>query len=605
MYKNFFGFNERPFKLVPDPAYLFLSKTHEKALAHLTYAVIQGEGFVEITGEVGTGKTTLCRAFLENLDETTQAAYIFNPKLNSIQLLKAINDEFGIRSDADTSKDLIDTLNVFLIEEKAKGKNVILIIDEAQNLSNEVLEQLRLLSNLETTRHKLLQIILVGQPELSETLDSRELRQLGQRIALSCQLIPLSFKELIEYIHHRISIASRYPGVTFTRSAYQLIYKYSRGIPRLINIVADRSLLIAYTLEKDKITGRMVKTAIRELAGRGDVKRYTPLMRKRAIVFSSLLCLTLLIGILYRPGILNVISRFNLPAINKQNTLNEEKDPEPVSIINQVLSKDAMEVKNPKPVQTENLEPIQTAGPELTAIKDPEPSVKPLETITPDSAVDLQPSLVDFMGTTNSTSSRRTALKAAIALWNKESEIKTYLDGIENDHDFFRIAAKQNGFMIRRIQGSISLIKRIDLPAILELYPLKESSPVYLTISKMNNDKITLRGGNQGNSVKVDPGDLNTHWSGIAYFLWKDFLSLTGTIPITSSKDSVITLKMLLKDIGFKEIEISQFYDERTKEAVRKIQQKYGINVDGVVGSTTKIVLYNEKNYKDLPHIAE
>ena len=219
MYKNFFSFRERPFKLVPNPAYLFLSKSHEEVLAHLTYAVIQGDGFVEITGEVGAGKTTLCRAFLENLDNNTKAAYVFNPNLNSIQLLKAINDEFGIASDADNTKDLIDRLNSFLIAKKAQGKNVILIIDEAQNLTTEVLEQLRLLSNLETSRGKLLQIILVGQPELGEKLDSHELRQLDQRITLKCQLVPLTYKEVQGYIQHRINIASRKAGIQFTGAA--------------------------------------------------------------------------------------------------------------------------------------------------------------------------------------------------------------------------------------------------------------------------------------------------------------------------------------------------------------------------------------------------
>ncbi|MBW2252053.1 MAG: AAA family ATPase [Deltaproteobacteria bacterium] len=283
MYKNFFGFKERPFKLVPDPAYLFLSKSHEVALAHLNYAVIQGEGFVEITGEIGTGKTTLCRAFLENLDDNTKAAYIFNPKLNSIQLLKAINDEFGISSHADNTKDLIDTLNVFLIEKKSKGANVILVIDEAQTLDNEVLEQIRLLSNLETTKHKLLQIVLVGQPELEERLDSRELRQLGQRITLSSQLIPLSYKEVIQYIQHRIGIASGKPSLKFAHAAYQAIYQYSSGIPRLINIVSDRALVTAYVLEQQKVTGNIVKSAIKELAGRSDIKRYSFQSRKRAM----------------------------------------------------------------------------------------------------------------------------------------------------------------------------------------------------------------------------------------------------------------------------------------------------------------------------------
>ena len=162
MYNDFFGFNERPFKLVPNPAYLFQSKSHEEVLAHLIYSVNQGDGFVEITGEVGTGKTTLCRVFLENIGKNVESAYIFNPKLDAIQLLKNINDEFGIDSKANNTKTLIDTLNAFLMEKMAGGVKAVLLIDEAQNLTREVLEQLRLLSNLETTNRKLLEIILVG-----------------------------------------------------------------------------------------------------------------------------------------------------------------------------------------------------------------------------------------------------------------------------------------------------------------------------------------------------------------------------------------------------------------------------------------------------------
>ena len=310
MYKNFFSFRERPFKLVPDPAYLFLSKSHEEVLAHLAYAVIQGDGFVEITGEVGTGKTTLCRAFLENLDNNTKAAYIFNPNLNSIQLLKAINDEFGISSDADNTKDLIDTLNSFLIAKKAQGKNIILVIDEAQNLTTEVLEQLRLLSNLETVRDKLLQIILVGQPELGEKLGSHELRQLGQRITLRCQLVPLSYKEVRGYIQHRINVASRKPGIRFNRTSYRAICKYSRGIPRLINIICDRALLTAFVLDQQIITGKTAISSIRELSGRSDIKRRS-WKGKKIILFFSLLCTVILMVIVLRPKFLDVNAIFS------------------------------------------------------------------------------------------------------------------------------------------------------------------------------------------------------------------------------------------------------------------------------------------------------
>ena len=565
MYKNFFGFKERPFKLVPNPAYLFLSRSHEEAMAHLTYAMKQGDGFVEITGEVGTGKTTICRAFLESLDENTEAAYIFNPKLDSIQLIKAVNDEFGISSDADNIKDLIDTLNSFLIEKRAEGKNVILLIDEAQGLNKEVLEQLRLLSNLETTNHKLLQIILVGQPELGEKLDSSDLRQLSQRISLSCRLIPLNYRETKEYIQHRINIASQKPGVKFTRAAYRYIYKYSRGIPRSINIVCGRALLTAFGLDQQRITGKIIRTSIKELAGRGEMKRYGLWDGKKAILLFSVLCLSLFMILFYRSGFLNVNEIFNLQ---------ESKKPD--------ISQPEYLVLNPVP----DLKP--TRG---QAVKDLGYFVEPVR------------DLGVFLGEKNKRSSRPMALKVALDLWNTEYEIKPYLNGIDNDLDFFRLVAKQNGLLIRRIKGDLNLVKKLNLPAVLPLYLPEDLSPVYLTLIKIEGEKVTLRSEVGDNAIKVEQNILESYWSGVAYIPWKNFLSLTGTIPLNSSKDTIITLKILMHDIGFNNIEINPFYDESIQHAVKEIQKKHGIQVDGVVGSTTKIVLYNEKNDFKIPHI--
>lgn len=567
MYKNFFGFKERPFKLVPNPAYLFLSRSHEEAMAHLTYAMKQGDGFVEITGEVGTGKTTICRAFLESLDENTEAAYIFNPKLDSIQLIKAVNDEFGISSDADNIKDLIDTLNSFLIEKRAEGKNVILLIDEAQGLNKEVLEQLRLLSNLETTNHKLLQIILVGQPELGEKLDSRDLRQLSQRISLSCRLIPLNYRETKEYIQHRINIASRKQGIKFTRTAYRYIYKYSRGIPRSINIVCGRALLTAFGLDQQRITGKIIRTSIKELAGRGDMKRYGLWDGKKAILLFSVLCLSLFMILFYRPGFLNVNEIFNLQ---------ESKKPD--------ISQPEHLVLNPAP----DLKPTRRQ-----AVKDSEPFVEPVR------------DLGIFLSERDKRSSRRMALKATLDLWNTDSEIKPYLNGIDNDLDFFRLAAKQNGLLIRRIKGDLNLVEKLNLPAVLAFYLPEDLSPVYLTLIKIEGEKVTLRSEVGDNAIEVEQNILSSYWSGLAYIPWKNFLSLTGTIPLNSSKDTIITLKILMHDIGFNNIEINPFYDESTQHAVKEIQKKHGIQVDGVVGSTTKIVLYNEKNDFKIPHITD
>lgn len=567
MYKNFFGFKERPFKLVPNPAYLFLSRSHEEAMAYLTYAMKQGDGFVEITGEVGTGKTTICRAFLESLDENTEAAYIFNPKLDSIQLIKAVNDEFGISSDADNIKDLIDTLNSFLIEKRAEGKNVILLIDEAQGLNKEVLEQLRLLSNLETTNHKLLQIILVGQPELGEKLDSRELRQLSQRISLSCRLIPLNYRETKEYIQHRINIASQKPGVKFTRTAYRYIYKYSRGIPRSINIVCGRALLTAFGLDQQRITVKIISTSIKELAGRGDVKLYSLWDGKKAILLFSVLCLSLFMILFYRPGFLNVNEIFNLQ---------ENKKPD--------ISQPEHLVLNPAP----DLKPTRRQ-----AVKDSETFVEPVR------------DLGIFLSERDKRSSRRMALKAVLNLWNNDSEIKAYLNGIDNDLDFFRLAAKQNGLLIRRIKGDLNLVKKLNLPAVLAFYLPEDLSPVYLTLIKIEGEKVTLRSEVGDNAIEVEQNILASYWSGLAYIPWKNFLSLNGTIPLNSSKDTIITLKMLMYDIGFNNLKISPFYDESIQNAIREIQKKHGIQVDGIVGSTTKIVLYNEKNDFKIPHITD
>jgi general secretion pathway protein A len=272
MYNSYFGFREKPFKLVPNPEYLFLSKSHEIALAHLTYATEQGEGFVVITGEVGTGKTTLCRNYLDGLDASTSSAYIFNPKLEPAQLLASICQEFGINTGKTTIKALLDLLNNFLIEQNAVGNKVVVLIDEAQGLSVENLELIRMLSNLETTRSKLLQIILVGQPELGDQLDSYELRQLSQRISLSYHLSPLSARESEAYIQHRLGIATQRQADLFTANACRSAYHYSGGIPRLINIVCDRALLLAYSHNRPKVNRTIMQAAIRELLSRGQAQ---------------------------------------------------------------------------------------------------------------------------------------------------------------------------------------------------------------------------------------------------------------------------------------------------------------------------------------------
>ena len=297
MYSKFFGFKEKPFILAPNPAYLFLGKSHEEAQAHLIYAVSEGEGFISLIGKRGVGKTTICQAFIERRDDNIEVAYIFKPELRPEELLRKINSEFGIRADTDDAKDLIDTLNSFLMQKRVEGKKVVLFIDDAQNLKADALEQIRLLSNLETTRDKLLQIVLVGEPSLADMLGSQALRQLGQRVSVSYYIDPLTYEETCAYIYHRMSIASLGAQTHFEASALKRIYKFSGGIPRMINIACDKSLFTAHRLKHSHISGEIAKTAIIGLAGRSGWRWFGFLNRRRTVLAGTGFCLLMLLMI--------------------------------------------------------------------------------------------------------------------------------------------------------------------------------------------------------------------------------------------------------------------------------------------------------------------
>lgn len=265
MYESFFGFKEKPFNITPDPRFLYLSAQHREALAQLIYGVQERKGFVVLSGGVGTGKTTLVRALLERLDDNCQVAYLFNPKLSVVSFLKYACQDLGSKIKARSKADYLAKLEDFLIDSFNQGKTTTLIVDEAQNLDPELFEEIRLLTNLETTSQKLLQIFLVGQPELVDLLEQSELRQLKQRISVRYHLLPLSCEETTEYIHTRMSIAGAKNLDCFTEGAIREIYEYSRGIPRLINNICDNSLLIGYATETSIIDGKIVRESVADL----------------------------------------------------------------------------------------------------------------------------------------------------------------------------------------------------------------------------------------------------------------------------------------------------------------------------------------------------
>jgi general secretion pathway protein A len=266
MYQSFYGFSEMPFNITPDPRFLYLSPTHQEALQHLKYGVQQRKGFITLIGEVGCGKTTLCRRFLNEIDTTRfDTALILNPRVTETQMLKAILTELGEKKLARSQVDLVAQMNRVLLERIEKGRDIVLIIDEAQNLAPNVLEQVRLLSNLETDKQKLLQIVLMGQPELKELLAHEKLRQLRQRVLVHYDLRPLSQEDTAHYIQHRLTLAGSQGRPNFTRWALNSIHRASGGIPRLVNSLCDKALLSAYIRESDEVTYWDARRAIKEM----------------------------------------------------------------------------------------------------------------------------------------------------------------------------------------------------------------------------------------------------------------------------------------------------------------------------------------------------
>jgi len=561
MYSRYFEFKERPFKLVPNPEYYYLSRSHEEALAHLTYALDQGDGFVEITGEVGTGKTTLCRVFLDSLDDTTEVAYIFNPKLGPRQLLKAINDEFGIRSRSDDTKDLIDALNAYLIRMKVAGRRVLILIDEAHNLERTVMEQLRLLSNLETSRSKLLQIILVGQPELSDKLDSHELRQLSQRISLRCHLTPLSAAEVREYIDHRLHVASVRPAaVRFTPWAYRSVYRYSGGIPRLINIVCDRSLLTAYSRGRKKIGRSEVRAAVRELSSRGQRHAPSKLQLKKPAAALTAVCLAILALIFYREAPLS-----------------------PVDLVRPLIQSGR-------------------AGYENTAT---EAAVNRINrgVVGPAEALDSDRALGEFLKEMDVRSARNLALATVFESWGVDGQIDSQLDALTDDLEYFQRACARKGFSLLQLQCRWAMLEKLGLPAVAAVRLPDVPQTGFLTVETLDRDLATLSRARYSKAITISTDTLQSWCAGAVYVPWKDYIGEPEVIPQEGRHESIARLKRHLRECGFAALDERPEFDEATAEAVKMIQRKYGLRPDGIVGPLTKIVLYNENPQLTIPRL--
>lgn len=561
IYESYFGFTESPFNLTPDPKYLFLSQKHKEALAHLSYGVQEKKGFVAIFGEVGTGKTTLCRSFLDMLsDENCEVALIYNPALTSLELLRAINTEFKIDATQDSNWTLIEELNRFLLEASGQGKNVVLIIDEAQNLDPSVLEQLRLISNLETETRKLMQIVLMGQLELQGILSQHKLRQLNQRIVVRSHLRPFDLRETANYIEHRLRIASGSSEIEklFTSTAYRTIHRYTKGIPRLINILADRALIVAYTLNKRKVTRRIVRKAIADLEEVDQQAVRERSVKRAAAIVGILVLLTL--GWQVRDRINDAL--FTVLGRAQNSELSSK----------QVIPKGKLQAKATLP---QNI---------------------PMETLATQEVFAVHPSninpLLEALTAVSSEETKITAVKAIMDMWGLSASVDPNLK--------FNTIASGLGMRVYQYNGNLRGIKALNYPAILELHLQGEMKAKYVALKHIK--------GNQGIFFLSNDMDLpllttDDFWYGRAYIFWKDFEDLATCLKYGDHSIEVVWVQKKLKILGYYDSDTSSIYGEKTKTAVAEFQRKHRIRVDGIVGPETKMVLYNQLPSYDTPNL--
>jgi general secretion pathway protein A len=538
MYTGFYGLREKPFSLAPDPRYLFLSASHREALAHLLYGIEEGEGFIEVIGQVGTGKTTLCRTLLDRIGSDAEIAYIFNPSPSEIELLAAINKELGLATAVRTRTELLDALNHFLLEKNAAGRRVLLVIDEAQNLDPSVLEQVRLLSNLETDRAKLLQIVLIGQPELEENLARTDLRQLRQRITVRWSLRALTRDEVREYLEHRLSVAGLADPRIFRPSAVRALARRSRGIPRLVNALADRALLAGYTEGRREIDARLVRRAARELPAT-ELSGWRELTGLRVGVAAGLVAAGLLLGL--------VVTAFTPRATA----------PEP--------------------------------APAATASAPADAGVAPVAmSVAPVSAA---PGLETRFASLTQNASAAGALQALLLTWGYEKPIAGELDPDLYPDAVHKIAPLK----VLATRASPQMLASFDLPAVLELEP-RSGERRYVALLGLDESGEALIGIGE-EQIPLAREELERIWTGRTFYLWSNFESLPALSPGMKG-DAVRWLQARLTELGHLDAgDASDSFDEITTTAVQGFQSAHGIQPSGEVGPETLVALYQALDY--------
>ena len=593
VYQDYYGFSEKPFDLTPDPKYLYLSPKHKEVLAHLVYGLQENNGFLKIIGEVGTGKTMICRSFLQELRTDFSIAYVFNPAINELELLQTINSELGLPSEMDSKKKLVDTLNAFLLSERKKGHRVVVIIDEAQALQVKVLDQLRLLSNLETDTEKLIQLVLIGQPELDQLLKKSELRQLRQRITISWELLPLNRDETRGYIQHRVNVALGKGRVQFARSAVELIYKYSHGIPRMINVLADRSLLIAYTMNTKKITPKIVRTAVKDVGGLTPLPTWMGTLWKS--VLPGLLALTILLfGANYlmlsdftkanrEEKDINLLIKENPIITNDINLLIKEN---PISESPQAGTSARKELE---PVIHNNKVNAQSPSPAIELLKARRiPSTKPL-------IISQQDKLVTYLASLSLNESRLEATNWILKKWN--IDIASYQNKGES---LLKAIAEEQKLLAYDLNANFDKLAVFNYPAILEIALPNAQGTKYLSLVSINGEDGIFGSVDR---IEMPLKVIDLMWTHKAIILWKDFEGLPERFGTGFEGKQAIWLQKNLRLLGFFKGREAPSYGPNTQLSVAKFQRKHHIKDDGQFGTESKIMLYGLSNIYQTPKL--
>jgi general secretion pathway protein A len=555
VYTAHFGLTEPPFAITPDPRYLYMSQRHREAMAHLRYGVTEPGGFVTLTGEVGTGKTTLCRSLIEQLESPVDIALVLNPRLTSLELLATICDEFRVSYPKDTTslKLLVDALHRFLLDTNARGRRTVLIVDEAQHLTPEVLEQIRLLTNLETSKEKLLQVILIGQPELIDLLERPELRQVAQRVTARYHLLPFSERETLRYIRHRLKVAGA-TEMVFAPGALRRVHKLAGGVPRLINVICDRALLGAYANDRAQVDTATVVRAAREVRGRrGSV---IPLRRGAwitAAIAGGMAVMAATWVLLVPAGFTGILR--TAPVI--------------VGAV------------------------VPPAAPPA-----PAPEIKPPAATVPPGAVSEPPERIVALGDLVQDPSlpldRGTALARLYARWGLD------VAGVRPDFDCEREAV--SGFRCHVGSGTWAKLRRLDVPAMIELIapPARRR---YITVVGVTTVTATLDVG--GRTFVVPVVDIDLLWDGGFTVLWRQ-PPVSGAMlwPGMRSGDVAWLRRRLAELDGQPGLAAGDTYDDALVERVKTFQQRRGLIPDGIVGQETLLHLSADPDGLDRPRLS-